>query len=90
MLEKIPGVPRINKLRIIELIDAYLNQVLRSVVAINISKLAQETPGIISEHQYGRSHQRCLTPVLNELLTVQLLIQNKMNGIVFDNSARML
>jgi hypothetical protein len=30
----------------------------------------------------------CLTPVLNKLLTVQLLIKNKTNGIVFDNDAK--
>jgi hypothetical protein len=88
MLEKIPGVPRINKLRIIQLLEADLNQVLQSVFARNISKLAQETPGIISEHQYGRSHQTCLTPALKKLLTVQLLIQKKMNGIVFDNDVK--
>jgi hypothetical protein len=41
MLEKIPGVPRINKLRIIQLLEADLNQVLRSVFARNISKIAQ-------------------------------------------------
>jgi hypothetical protein len=50
MLENIPGVPRINKLRIIQLLEADMNQVLRSAFAINISKLAQETPGIIREH----------------------------------------
>jgi hypothetical protein len=88
MLEKIPGVPRINKLRIIKLLEADLNQVLRSACARNISKLAQETPGITSEHQYGRSHQTCLTPVLNKLLTVQLLIKKKTNEIVFDNDAK--
>jgi hypothetical protein len=88
MLEKIPGVPRINKLRINQLLEADLNQVLRSAFAPNISKLAQDTPAIISKHQYGRSHQTCLTPLLNNLLTVQLLIQNKTSRIVFDNDAR--
>jgi hypothetical protein len=88
MLKKIPGVTRINKLRIIQLLEAYLNQVLQSAFARNISKLAQETPGIISEHQYGRSHQTCITPVLNKLLTVKILIQKKTNGIVFDNDAK--
>jgi hypothetical protein len=48
----------------------------------------KETPGIISEHQYGQSHQTCLTPVLNKILTVQLLKQKKTNGIVFDNDAK--
>jgi hypothetical protein len=88
MLEKIPGVPRINKLRIIQLLEPDLNLVLRSAFARNISKLAQETPGIISKHQYGRSPQICLTPVLNKLLTVQLLIQKKTHGIVFHNDAK--
>jgi hypothetical protein len=88
MLEKIPGVPRINKLRIIQLLEADLNQVLRSAFARNIRKLAQETPGMISEYQYRRSHQMCLTPVLNKLLTLQLLIQKKTNGIVFHNDAK--
>jgi hypothetical protein len=44
MLEKIQGVPRINKLRIIQLLEADLSRVLRSAFARNISKLAQETP----------------------------------------------
>jgi hypothetical protein len=74
ILENIPGIPRINKLRIIQLLEADLNQVLRSAFSRNISKLAQNTPGIISEYQYGRSDQTCLTSVLNMLLTVQLLI----------------
>jgi hypothetical protein len=38
MLENIPGVPRINKLRIIQLLKADLNQVLRSAFTINISR----------------------------------------------------
>jgi hypothetical protein len=36
MLEKFPGVPRINKLRIIQLLQADLNQVLRSAFARKI------------------------------------------------------
>jgi hypothetical protein len=88
ILDKIPGVPRINKLRIIQLLEANLNKVLRSAFARNIIKLAHETQGIISKHQYGRSHQTCLTPFLNKLLTVKLLIQKKTDGIVFDNDAK--
>jgi hypothetical protein len=61
-------------LRIIQLLKTYLNQVLRSAFARNISKVEQETPGIINEHQYGQPHQTCLIPVLNKLLIVQLLI----------------
>jgi hypothetical protein len=43
---------------------------------------------VISKHQYGRSRQTGMTPVLNKLLTVQLLIQKKVSGIVFDNDTK--
>jgi hypothetical protein len=88
MLEKILGVIRTNKLRIIQLLEADLNQVLRSAFARNIIKLAQDKDGIISEHQYGRSHRTCISPILNKLLTIQTLIQKRTNGIVLDNDAK--
>jgi hypothetical protein len=88
MLEKIPGVVRSNKLRIIQLLEADLNQVLCIAFATNIAKLAKNNKGIISDHQYGRAHATCMTPVLNKLLTVQLLIQKRTEGIVFDNDAK--
>jgi hypothetical protein len=51
MLEKIPGVVRSNKLRIIQLLEADLNQVLRIAFSRNIAKLAKNNKGIISNHQ---------------------------------------
>jgi hypothetical protein len=88
MLEKIPGVPRSNKLRIIQLLEADLNQVLRIAFAIKNSRLSKEHSGIISEHQYGRANKTLLTPVLNKLLTVHALIQKRTERIVFDNHAK--
>jgi hypothetical protein len=88
MLEKIMGVIRTNKLRSIQLLEEDLNQVLRSAFARNISKLAQEKDGIISEHQYGRSYPNCISPILNKFLTIQILIQKTTNGIVFDKDAK--
>jgi hypothetical protein len=44
---------------------------------------------VIGNHQYGRSHKTCISPILNKLLTIQLLIQKKVNGIVFDNDAKL-
>jgi hypothetical protein len=88
MLEKIPGDVHSNKLRIIQLLEADLNQVLHIAFARNIVKLAKNNKGIISDHQYGRAHATCMTLVLNKLLTVQLLIQKQTEGIVFDNDAK--
>jgi hypothetical protein len=88
MLEKIPGVVRSNKLRIIQLLEADLNQVLRISFTRNITRLAKTHEGVISKHQYWRSHKTCISPVLNKLIMIQLLIQKKKNGIVFDNDAK--
>jgi hypothetical protein len=88
MLEKVPGISRSDKLQIIQLLEADLNQVLRIAFTRNITHMAKEHEGIISERQYGREHKRCTALVLNKLLTIQLLIQKKVEGIVFDNDAK--
>jgi hypothetical protein len=88
MLEKVPEIPRSDKLRIIQLLEADLNKVLRIAFARNITRLAKDHEVIISEHQYGRAHKTCMPPVLNKLLTIQILIQNKVEGIVFDIDAK--
>jgi hypothetical protein len=88
MLEKVPGIPRSDKLRIIQLLESDLNQVLRIAFVRNITRLTKDREGIISEHQYGRAHKMCMPPVINKLLTIQILIQKKVEGIVFDNDAK--
>jgi hypothetical protein len=88
LLEKITRIPHSNKLRIIQLLEADLNSVLRIVCAINISRLVKEHSGIIYEHQYEIANKTCLTPVLNKLMSVQIFIQKRTEGIVFDNYAK--
>jgi hypothetical protein len=88
MLEKIPGIVRTKKLRIIQLLEADLNQAIRIAFARNITKLARYNEGVISNHKYGRSHKTCISPILNKLLTIQLLIQKKVNGIVFEDDTK--
>jgi hypothetical protein len=88
MLEKITGVLRMNKQHIIQFLEADLNQVLRISFATNITKLARGNEGIISNHQYGRSHKTCIVPILNKLLPIQFLTQKKVNGIVLSNDAK--
>jgi hypothetical protein len=48
MLEKIPGVSRSDKLRIIHLLEEDLNQVLLVAFVRSITKLAKQHEGIIS------------------------------------------
>jgi hypothetical protein len=88
MLEKVPGIPRSDKLIIIQLLEADLDQVFRISFTRNIMRLAKDHEGIISEHQYGRAHKTGMTPVLNKLLTIQILIQKKVEGIFFNIDAK--
>jgi hypothetical protein len=88
MIEKVLGTKRSDKLRIIQLLEADINQVLSIAFARNITRLAKYHEGIISEHHYGRAHKTCMIPVLNNLMTIQILIQKKVQGIVFDNYAK--
>jgi hypothetical protein len=88
MLEKVPGIARSNKLRIIQMLEADLNQVLRAAFARNFTRLAQNHKGVISQHQYGRSYRTCISPILNKLLTIQILTPKRTNGIVLDNDAK--
>jgi hypothetical protein len=62
--------------------------VLRIAFDRNIVKLANNNKVISSAHQYDRAHATCMTPVINKLLTVQLLIQKRTEVIVFDNDAK--
>jgi hypothetical protein len=64
MLERITWVVCSNKLRIIQLLEAGLNQVLRIAFTRFFVKLAKKNKGIISDHQYGREHATCMNPVL--------------------------
>jgi hypothetical protein len=88
IIEKVTGVPRSDKLRIIQLLEADLNQLLRIAFARNITRLAKDHEGIISEHQYGRAHKTCMTPVINKLLKIKILIQKKVERIVFNNDTK--
>jgi hypothetical protein len=88
MLEKIPGIARSNKLRIIQLLEADLNQVLRATFARNVTKLAQN-------HKMGNTRSsvwtvllECISPILNKPITIQILFQKRTNQIVFDNDAK--
>jgi hypothetical protein len=63
MLKNVTSVVHTNKLQIIQLLEADLNQVLRSAFSRNISKLALGHDGTMSEHQYGISHRTCISHI---------------------------
>jgi hypothetical protein len=81
MLDKVPGVDRSNKLRIIQLPEADFNQVLMIVFTMNIC-----SPMVTSESSASVSMvdptRRVSHFFLNKLLMIQLLIQkNEWNRV---------
>jgi hypothetical protein len=77
MLEKILGVLRINKLRIIQLLKADMNQVLRSAFTRNTTYTGD----------YQRTPIWKIPPNVSHTSSEQAT-QKKTNGIVFDNDAK--
>jgi hypothetical protein len=88
MLKNIAGVVRSNKLCIIQLLEADLNQVLLVAFSRNIAELAKTHKGIISDHHIERVRATCMAPVLKKLITFQLLLKKRTEGIVFDNDTK--
>jgi hypothetical protein len=62
--------------------------VIRIAFTRKIAKMAKKHRGIISYHHYCRENFTCMTPVINKLLTVQLLIKKRTEGIIFDNDSK--
>jgi hypothetical protein len=57
VLNNILGVVRSEKLQLIQLLEADLNQVLHIAFTRDITKLSKQHMGIVSEHEHGRSYQ---------------------------------
>jgi hypothetical protein len=87
MLGEIHCIALNNKVRIIQLIKAYLNQLLRAAFARNFTNLVQSHKWVRS-YEYGSSHHTFIIPILNKLITVYILIQKRTHGIFFDNDAK--
>jgi hypothetical protein len=88
MLEKIPGIARTDKLRIIQLLAVDLKHILRAAFARNMTKLSHNHTGVISEHMYGHSHRTCISPIPKKVLTIQILIQKRRNIIILTTMPR--
>ena len=88
MLEKIPGVKNTNKLRFITLSESDLNQTKSIILTRKLNKLNLKNGFAMDKHQYCKSHQTTITPILNKVLTINIFTQKKTPGIIFDNDAK--
>mmetsp|Transcript_20247 Transcript_20247/g.28846 ORF Transcript_20247/g.28846 Transcript_20247/m.28846 type:complete len:299 (+) Transcript_20247:1613-2509(+) len=85
MLEKGKG-PAIENLRIIQLLEADMNWLLRSLWGRRLNHHAQ-AEGIYSEDQYAAPGKLCWSAILNKVIYFDLLRQMRHCGALMDNDA---
>jgi len=87
MLEKDPGQPRQHRLRIVALLESDYNQSQRILLARPLSH-HMEDAGMLPEMQYGsRPSKLCVSPVINKVLSYDLVRQTKVCGAFIENDA---
>jgi hypothetical protein len=87
MLEKEAGNPKQHRLRIVALLESDYNQSQRILVARRLSH-HMEDHALIPEMQYGsRPSKMCVSPVLNKVISYDIVRQTKFNGAFIENDA---
>jgi hypothetical protein len=87
MLEKDPGQPKQHRLRIVALLESDYTQSQRKLVAQRLTHHLEDFH-MIPEMQYGSQHSKmCINPVLNKVLSYDLIRQTKGNGAFIENYA---
>ena len=85
MLEKGKG-PGIENLRVIQLLEADLNWLLRFLWGKKLEKHAQDN-GVYNESQFASPGKLCQSAILNKVLFFDILRQNRHYGALIDNDA---
>ena len=88
MIEKIPGKPMYNKLRVIHLFEADFNLALGILWGRRLMRQAERI-NILGEQQFGSRKGRCAEDVaLLKMITCELINITKTDGGTFDNDAK--
>lgn len=85
MLEKGKG-PAIENLRVIQLLEADLNWLLRFLWGKKLDRHATES-GVYNEAQFASPGKLCQSAIINKVLFFDLLRQNRHYGALIDNDA---
>jgi hypothetical protein len=87
MLEKNPGQPRQHRLRIVALLESDYNQSQRILLARPLSH-HMEDEQMLPPMQYGsRPSKMCISPVLNKVVSYDVVRQTKVSGAFIENDA---
>ena len=87
MLEKDPGQPRQHRLRIVALLESDYNQSQRIVLARRLAHHMEDFQ-MVPDMQYGsRPGKLCISPVLNKVISYDVIRQTKVSGAFIENDA---
>jgi hypothetical protein len=87
MLEKEPGNSKQHRLRIVALLESDFNQSQWILLAQRLTH-HMEDAALMSEMQYGsRPSKMCISPVINKVVSFDLVRQTKVNGAFIENDA---
>jgi len=70
MLEKTPGVPRIHRLRVIQIIEANLNQCLLILFTRPMTYTAEKY-NLLHPSQWATRNQNCTSAVLSKVINLE-------------------
>ena len=68
MIEKLPGIPRINKLRIIQLIEADLNAYLKVKIGKHLMNIGEDNNTLGDQMHRGRAHRTTTDALVTQQL----------------------
>jgi len=87
MLEKDPGYPKQHRLRIVALLESDCNQSQRILVARWLTHHLEDFQMIPDMQCRSCPSKMCISPVINKVLSYDLVHQTKVNGAFIENGA---
>ena len=85
-IEKIPGCPRIDKLRILQLLEGDLNKIFQFIWARRM--MSQVNRKQLLQNQHAQAQHSAISGVLLKRLTADIMCQLRDTGAIFNNDAQ--
>jgi hypothetical protein len=88
LIEKLPGLPLINKLRVIHIYEADWSLIQRFYVAYKLSKKASDENTVTTEQAGARPERSAIELALNRVLTYETIRNQQLTGAIMYNYAK--
>jgi hypothetical protein len=88
LIEKVPGFPIINKLRVIHIYEVDWSLIQRFYVAYKLSKTAAKANTVTNEQAGARPGRSAIELALNRVMTYDIIRNQRLTGAVMYNDAK--